>query len=704
MVLALLCGSTSTEAREREATNRLLARMVCPVLKRKAGSSSSLRTALLSAVAATGGGGGSLLHCAARAGNNAIVRALLECGTPGSEQELREDASGRHALQLAVDFGPTPHHLECVNLLLRHTTLHMDLEACEDGGWRAEMLALHALHRQAAGEAPPDGIIRGPAPVLRCFRVRGMAERASGELWTVTLAEDMETQQPVAIKLFRERDKFEREVRALRQLGDANEAGGPVVPELLDAFELSTPHRHGRFAIVLEEGVPSPLHRAAASHLERRADAERLIQCVHAIHETGEGHVHCDLKPSHFLRFAGRQWRLVDLGSAHRLGHETLPEYTCDYLAPEVAAAHRDGTPLVVTPSVDSWSLGLVLFELFVGRPLLDAPAVARLSRELGGREGGEGGADAAATSWPDDVPHLLARPGGADAVVRELLRNDGGALGLAELDLLRRLLVVDPAGREPLARLLKRTFFRPRSTVELNQITLLGIFCCPKKLPGAHGRRILHIDVEREMRSAMQAIPRDKREICPAARFPEDLRRALGIGELGLRGVSPRILHFSGHALHGGLLVEDGSGDAAFLTPCQLVGALRECFRACHSIECIVLNCCHTADLAEEIHREWPRLLVLSWASLVADHAALAFARGFYSHLGARPPEFAHLVDAYHAAEQAFHDAGCVYGKPDPATPAVCHGKYVLHGPWRDLPMSSGLSRQLRGAGALRV
>ena len=40
-----------------------------------------------------------------------------------------------------------------------------------------------------------------------------------------------------------------------------------------------------------------------------RTHAQRLVQCVLALHERGL--VHTDLKVGHFLRFSG-EWRLVD--------------------------------------------------------------------------------------------------------------------------------------------------------------------------------------------------------------------------------------------------------------------------------------------------------------------------------------------------------------------------------------------------------
>lgn len=117
----------------------------------------------------------------------------------------------------------------------------------------------------------------------------------------------------------------------------ADTSGGePFAPALLDHFKIAAPpppfpttgaptpapcgHNpaeacggFGPYAIVMEEGSPGGLHgeggRSHGTRLQRRADAERLVQCVNALHEVGStGFVHCDIKPAHFLRF-GASWR-----------------------------------------------------------------------------------------------------------------------------------------------------------------------------------------------------------------------------------------------------------------------------------------------------------------------------------------------------------------------------------------------------------
>mgnify|MGYP003888209757 FL=1 len=46
--------------------------------------------------------------------------------------------------------------------------------------------------------------------------------------------------------------------------------------------------------------------------------ARRMCQCVQALHK--QGIVHMDLKPSQFMQFSGRHWKLIDFGSCVDIG------------------------------------------------------------------------------------------------------------------------------------------------------------------------------------------------------------------------------------------------------------------------------------------------------------------------------------------------------------------------------------------------
>ena len=198
---------------------------------------------------------------------------------------------------------------------------------------------------------------------------------------------------------------------------------------------------------------------------------------------------------------------------------------------------------------------------------------------------------------------------------------------------------------RAELGALLKRTFFKPTTTYEQSQVTLLGLFCCPKL--DHRARPLQRIELEKEMRDAIKVLPRHERELRPAACFPRDLLSPLGKGDAGAQRLLPRVLHFCAHSEHSGIIMEREEGGRGFkLTPDELVVTLRECVKLStsavagqgrSSIECVFLNCCNTFELAKVVHAEFPWLMVISWKTLVDSKAACEMAAGFYAHLGER-------------------------------------------------------------------
>jgi hypothetical protein len=92
------------------------------------------------------------------------------------------------------------------------------------------------------------------------------------------------------------------------------------------------------------------------------------------------------------------------------------------------------------------------------------------------------------------------------------------------------------------------------------------------------------------------------------------------------LREQSPDVVHFSGHASPGGIIVESDDGTAA---PVPL-GALADLFRLeARGVRCVVLNACYTEGQAQAIAEHVP-FVVGTWP-YVRDEDAVAFAGRFY-------------------------------------------------------------------------
>lgn len=93
-----------------------------------------------------------------------------------------------------------------------------------------------------------------------------------------------------------------------------------------------------------------------------------------------------------------------------------------------------------------------------------------------------------------------------------------------------------------------------------------------------------------------------------------------------------PQVVHFSGHGSgEEGLVFEDSTGQEKLVS----TAALADLFKLFSDrIECVVLNACYSAVQAEAVAQHIPFVVGMSRA--IGDRAAIEFAVGFYSALGA--------------------------------------------------------------------
>lgn len=105
----------------------------------------------------------------------------------------------------------------------------------------------------------------------------------------------------------------------------------------------------------------------------------------------------------------------------------------------------------------------------------------------------------------------------------------------------------------------------------------------------------------------------------------PMDLRRAL-------LDHKPAIVHFCGHGGgEEGIALEDDGGNAKLVSTEALAG-LFALFAG--SVECVLLNACHSAVQADEIAKHIPHVVGMNRA--ISDKAAIEFAVAFYDGLAA--------------------------------------------------------------------
>ena len=137
-----------------------------------------------------------------------------------------------------------------------------------------------------------------------------------------------------------------------------------------------------------EEPEPEPPSMALTLHLNRpermarlRAVLAEVLAALEFVH--GRGFVHRDLKPSNIMVDDALRVRIMDFGlvkqledaSALTLSGRVVGTYR--YMAPEQAAGGD------VDHRADLWSVGVILYELLVGRPPFPSSVPAELWREI---------------------------------------------------------------------------------------------------------------------------------------------------------------------------------------------------------------------------------------------------------------------------------------------------------------------------------
>ena len=205
-------------------------------------------------------------------------------------------------------------------------------------------------------------------------RYRVVARLGAGGMGEVYRADDMKLGQPVALKFLPERlqdnpallERFLEEVKLARQVSHPNVCRVYDVGEVDGQHFLSMEYVDG-------EDLGCLLQRIGRAPRDKAVQiAWQLCSGLAAIH--ARGILHRDLKPANVMLDGRGQVRITDFGVAGRAEGDDVRAMcgTPAYMAPEQLSGQ--GASL----KSDLYSLGLVLFETFTGKPVFESGAARR--------------------------------------------------------------------------------------------------------------------------------------------------------------------------------------------------------------------------------------------------------------------------------------------------------------------------------------
>ena len=262
-------------------------------------------------------------------------------------------------------------------------------------GFFADMDRMNRLTLTLRSSTLSSAPINPPVPSLPPGVILGDFELqevlGEGGMGVVYRARQMSLNRNVAVKMIR-LGRIATPSQVARFRNEAETVAVLDHPHVVPIYEVGEADGHLFYSMKLIEGG-NLLQSLSRFQAEPRAAARVVADVAHAVHHAHQrGILHRDLKPSNVLLDGEGRPRVADFGLAKwmnvdsELTQSGFLVGTPSYMAPEQAAAERDGGRNVTT-ATDVYGVGAVLYAILTGKPPFEGDSLLQTLEQVRSRE-----------------------------------------------------------------------------------------------------------------------------------------------------------------------------------------------------------------------------------------------------------------------------------------------------------------------------